>query len=84
MEAYKIRQIWPKNPTLGRAFLAAGKAEQAEAVYRKDLKQYPRNGWAMFGLIESLKAQGKDTTDVMDRFALVWSEADVTLTSSTF
>ncbi len=75
---------YPTRHTLGRAFLAAGKAEQAEAVYRKDLKQYPRNGWAMFGLIESLKAQGKDTTDVMDRFALVWSEADVTLTSSTF
>ncbi len=38
----------------------------------------------MIGLIESLKAQDKDATDVMDRFALVWSQADVTLTSSTF
>jgi hypothetical protein len=37
----------------------------------------------MYGLIQSLKAQGKDSSDVMDNFALVWSEADVTLTSST-
>ena len=75
---------YPTRHSLGKALLAADKAEQAEAVYRRDLEVYPRNGWAMFGLIESLKTQGKDAFDVMDNFALVWSEADVTLTSSTF
>ena len=75
---------YPTRHSLGKALLAAGKAAEAEAVYRRDLEDYPRNGWSMFGLIESLKAQDKDATDVTDRFALVWSEADVTLTSSTF
>jgi tetratricopeptide (TPR) repeat protein len=75
---------YPTRHALGKALLVAGKAEEAEAVYRRDLEDYPRNGWSMFGLIESLKAQGKDASDVMDKFALVWSHADVTLTSSTF
>jgi len=75
---------YPTRHSLGKALLAAGQAKEAESVYRRDLKDYPRNGWAMFGLIESLKAQGKDPTEVVDRFALVWSQADVTLTSSTF
>ncbi len=75
---------YPTRHTLGKALLVAGKAEEAEAVYRRDLEDHPRNGWSMFGLIESLKAQGTDASDVMDKFALVWSEADVTLTSSTF
>jgi tetratricopeptide (TPR) repeat protein len=75
---------YPTRHTLGKALLAAGRADQAEAVYRRDLEQYPRNGWALFGLMESLKAQGKDDTEVAERFALIWSEADVTLTSSQF
>lgn len=75
---------YPSRHSLGKALLAAGQAEKAESVYRRDLEDYPRNGWAMFGLMESLKAQGKDPIEVMDTFALVWSQADVTLTSSTF
>jgi tetratricopeptide (TPR) repeat protein len=75
---------YPTRHSLGKALLAAGKAQQAEAVYRRDLEDYPRNGWAMFGLMQSLKAQGKDPSEAMDDFALVWSKADVTLTSSTF
>jgi len=75
---------YPTRHTLGKTLLLAGKAKKAETVYRRDLDDHPRNGWSMFGLIESLKMQGKDTSDVMDKFALVWSEADVTLTSSTF
>ncbi len=75
---------YPTRHSLGKALLVAGQAEEAESVYRTDLTNYPRNGWAMFGLMESLKAQGKDAIDVTDAFSLIWSEADVTLTSSTF
>ena len=75
---------YPTRHTLGRALLAAGRADEAETTYRKDLEQYPRNGWAMFGLIESLKAQGKDTKDLSEKFAILWAEADVTLSASTF
>lgn len=75
---------YPTRHTLGKALLAAGRAEDAEANYRKDLEQYPRNGWAMFGLIESLKAQGKDTRKYRDKFAILWAEADINLSSSAF
>ena len=75
---------YPTRHTLGRALLVANKPAEAEATYRKDLEQYPRNGWAMFGLMQSLKAQGKDATEVSDKFVELWSRADVTLTSSTF
>ncbi len=75
---------YPTRHSLGKALLAADRAEEAESVYRRDLEDYPRNGWAIFGLIESLKAQGKDSMDELDKFALVWSQADVTLTSSRF
>ena len=50
---------YPTRHTLGKAMLAAGDAVGAEAVYRRDLELYRRNGWAMFGLIQSLKARAR-------------------------
>lgn len=75
---------YPTRHTLGKALLVAGNAVGAEAVYRKDLDLYPRNGWSMFGLIQSLEAQGKDTSEIQQRFDKIWSQADVTLTASSF
>jgi tetratricopeptide (TPR) repeat protein len=75
---------YPTRHSLGRALLAKGDAAAAEAVYRKDLEDYPHNGWAMFGLIQSLEAQGKDASETKALFEHVWSQADVTLTASTF
>jgi len=75
---------YPTRHSLGKALLRAGDAAAAEAVYRRDLQQYPRNGWAMYGLIQALEAQGKDSTDIQRRFDTVWAEADVTLSASTF
>ena len=75
---------YPTRHTLGKAMLAAGDAAGAEAVYRRDLEMYPRNGWAMFGLIQALEAQGKDASEVQKKFDLTWQQADVTLTASRF
>ncbi len=75
---------YPTRHSLGKALLAAGDAAAAEEVYRRDLAMYPRNGWAMFGLIQSLEAQGKDTAEVQSHFDTVWAQADVTLTASRF
>jgi hypothetical protein len=38
----------------------------------------------MFGLIQSLKEQGKDASGMQGMFDEVWSQADVALTASTF
>jgi tetratricopeptide (TPR) repeat protein len=74
---------YPTRHTLGKALLSSGRAAEAEAVYRKDLEQYPHNGWSTFGLIESLKAQGKDASKAQKKFDILWREADISLTAST-
>jgi len=77
---------FPVRHQLGAALLAAGMAPQAEAVYRADLQHNPRNGWALYGLAQSLEAQGKGAQAAAARrdFAEAWKQADVTLTASAF
>jgi tetratricopeptide (TPR) repeat protein len=63
--------------SLGAALLKAGKAAEAEKVFREDLKDFPICGWQLFGLQESLRAQDKDTKEVSRQFKKAWSRADV-------
>ncbi len=69
---------------LGAALLEAGRAEEAEAVYRKDLEWNQQNGWANFGLYQALEAQGKveEAKLVYRQFEGMWRNADVELTRS--
>jgi tetratricopeptide (TPR) repeat protein len=75
---------YPTRQSLGLALLRAGEYTEAEAVYRRDLQQYPRNGWSMFGLLESLEAQNRlaEARDVRQQFEAIWAMADVTLEAS--
>ncbi len=77
---------FPTRQALGALLLEAGRADQAEAVHRKDLEQYPSNGWSLFGLAQSLRAQGKDEeAELVERgFAEAWSRADVELVAARF
>jgi tetratricopeptide (TPR) repeat protein len=77
---------YPVRQSLGVALLRAGRATEAEAVYREDLRRNPENGWSLFGLAQSLRAQGKsaDAAAVDERFRRAWARADVTLTASRF
>ena len=43
----------------GAALLAAGRPAEAETVYWEDLRRNPENGWALFGVVQALKAQKK-------------------------
>jgi tetratricopeptide (TPR) repeat protein len=72
--------------SLGALLLDAGRAEEAEATYVKALEKFRENGWALFGLLESLRAQGKvrEARAVEARFRRAWALADVVLTSSRF
>jgi hypothetical protein len=71
----------PTRPTLGAALLEAGKAAEAEQVFRDDLAVWPRNGWSLFGLEQALRAQGKNqqADDVQRQSATARSHADVKL-----
>ena len=77
---------YPVRQSLGAALLQAGRAAEAEAVYREDLRRNPENGWSLFGLAQSLRAQAKtaDAGAVDARFSRAWARADVRLTSSRF
>jgi tetratricopeptide (TPR) repeat protein len=79
-------RYFPVRQALGTALLQAGRATEAEAVYREDLRRNPENGWSLFGLGQSLRAQGKgaEATAVDARFRRAWARADVTLTASRF
>jgi tetratricopeptide (TPR) repeat protein len=71
---------------LGAALLKARRAREAEAVYREDLREFRDNGWALFGLVQSLEAQRKtvQARRVKERFTRAWKNADVTLNASVF
>jgi tetratricopeptide (TPR) repeat protein len=64
--------------------LEAGRPAEAETVYWEDLKRNPENGWALRGLGEALRAQGKqdDARLVDERLRKAWARADVTLVAS--
>jgi tetratricopeptide (TPR) repeat protein len=74
----------PARHNLGAALLAADKPAEAEAVYRKDLEIYPDNGWALLGLEQSLRAQGKGAQAKAARlgFERIWSRADIEIEGS--
>ena len=59
--AYDEPSDWffPARHLLGAALLQAGRPLNAEAVYREDLRRHPENGWALYGLAQSLTAQQK-------------------------
>jgi len=78
--------FFPVRHNLGAVLLEAGRAKEAEAVYREDLVTFPENGWALFGLAQSLRAQGDldGAREAEARFHNAWSNADMTLTSSRF
>src|SRR6185436_9233396 len=71
---------------LGAALLKAGRARESERVYLEDLQDFRNNGWTLFGLSQSLRAQGKssEARRVDARFQRAWKNADVRLKASVF
>ncbi|MBK8194306.1 MAG: hypothetical protein IPK76_14240 [Lewinellaceae bacterium] len=69
---------------LGQALIEAGRYEEAEAVYRRDLLEHKSNGWALKGLQVSLEKQGKTAeAGVAERqYRKSWQYADRALESS--
>ena len=80
--------LWhvPVRHSLGAVLLQAKRPAEAERVYRIDLMQHPHNGWALFGLKQSLDAQQKtkEAEAAETDFRKAWARADITLTASRF
>jgi tetratricopeptide (TPR) repeat protein len=75
---------YPARHSLGAVLLEAGRAADAERVFREDLDIFPRNGWSLFGLAQALDAQGEkaEAKQVRAELAEAWQNADVELTAA--
>ena len=85
----------PTRHALGALLLEQDEVEQAEAVYRSDLgfdpeviraRRHPDNVWALHGLHEALRRQGKEheARMIAPRLDLALARADVTIESSCY
>ena len=77
---------YPVRHSLGAVYLEAKLPAEAEKVYRTDLAWYPENGFALFGLEQALRAEGRtdEAASVHVRFESAWARADHVLTTSRF
>ena len=83
----KLRYMEPPDwylysrEALGGVLLSAGKAEEAEAVFREDLAKNRRKGRALYGLRSALEAQGEKVAARMVSKGLeaAWANADAAL-----
>jgi len=86
--AHDEPHLWlaPTRHALGAALVDAGRAVDAERVYRQDLQHYPDNGWSLAGLVLALKGQGRaaEARTTQARFLKAWRHADVPLTRSRY
>jgi tetratricopeptide (TPR) repeat protein len=76
--------FYPVRHNLGAVLIEAGKFNEAQIVYEEDLAEFPENGWALIGLIKSLKEQNRDAEviKIEKRFKEAWKYADIVLNSS--
>jgi tetratricopeptide (TPR) repeat protein len=77
---------WYASPrlALGAQLLDMNRAAEAADVYRADLEAYPKNGWALFGLAQSLDESGRpaEADWAMAGFEHAWARADAPLDRS--
>ncbi|MEP0912581.1 hypothetical protein NDI45_16855 [Leptolyngbya sp. GB1-A1] len=70
--------------TLEAVLLQANRPAQAEQAYLENVAEYPENGWSLYGLVQSLRAEGKtqEAQQVQTQFEQAWRDADASITTS--
>jgi tetratricopeptide (TPR) repeat protein len=73
----------PSRQVLGAILLDAKKPALAEQRFREDLNQYRKNGWSLYGLYQSLQAQGKknEAMEAKKEFDKAFAKSDINLKS---
>jgi tetratricopeptide (TPR) repeat protein len=78
--AYMEPPDWDHSVRLNLAavLLEAQRPAEAEVVYWEDLRRHPENGWALHGLAQAFRAEGKieEATQTEERFHKAWAQAD--------
>jgi tetratricopeptide (TPR) repeat protein len=75
---------YPTRQTLGHALLMNKSFEEAALVFKRDLKDYPRNGWSYFGLhvAENELNNQEESIEALNKFKEIWGRADISINSS--
>ena len=85
---YNEPRDWILNPKhyLGNAYIKAGRFDEAIKTFQKDLLNNKENGWALFGIWQSLSAQKKtmEAAKIQVRFRKAFEKSDIKLTGSVF
>jgi tetratricopeptide (TPR) repeat protein len=68
----------PARQALGAALILASRPAEAQQAFREDLQLHPENGWALYGLAESLRRgrRAAEAAAVEERFRAAWRNAD--------
>jgi tetratricopeptide (TPR) repeat protein len=75
----------PVRHSLGATLMLNRRYVEAEQIYREDLARSPENGWSLYGLASSLRAQKRNQTEAAAtnaKFKKLWANADTKITSS--
>jgi tetratricopeptide (TPR) repeat protein len=80
---YDEPPIWyySARQSLGAALILTGRAAEAEATFRDDLRRWPANGWSLYGLMLAQRATGDLTAseETGRELKKAWAWSDVTL-----
>lgn len=76
--------FYPVRQNLGAVLMETGRFSEAQEVYEENLKEIPDNGWALFGLHQTLLKQNKkeEAAEAEKKFSNAWQYADIDLTAS--
>lgn len=73
----------PVRQLQGAALLSMGRAAEAEAAFRGDLRKFPNNGWSLSGLRAGLERQGRsraaEAAALDAQLKQAWQRADIQL-----
>ena len=69
----------PVRQELGIVLMNAGRNDEAERVFREDLKRFPENGWSLHGLAQALRRLNRvrEADAAAQRWQRAWGSADV-------
>ena len=78
--------FFPVRHVLGAELVRIGRPTEAERVYRDNLERHPGDGWALFGLMQALKAEGRsgDAGAIEAEFRQAWRYATISISASAF
>lgn len=74
----------PVRHALGALLLEQNEIEEAEEVYRADLKLHPNNCWSLQGLSECLERKNSRSKEIQYLFEKTQERAEIPLKTSCF